>query len=154
MTLAEELKSRNFSKSINEASYRKRSFADSFTLQVYTDNGQCNVFFPTLYSLLEAKLQVGGDDVCVNGTCCTSRFGVHSWGEWHPLVGRPARRSILLEQRTALSGNSSMKIYSEYWELKLTVGRIGVICILLCLAVGISNLFHVSIIILFGILCM
>lgn len=30
---------------------------------------------------------------------------------------------------------------------------IGVICILLCLAVGISNLFHVSIIILFGILC-
>lgn len=39
MTLAEELKSRNFSESINEASLGKRSFADSFTLQVYTDNG-------------------------------------------------------------------------------------------------------------------
>ena len=72
MTLAEELKSRNFSKSMNEASFRKRSFADSFTLQVYTDNGQCNVFFPTLDSLLEVKPQVEGDDFCVNGTCCTS----------------------------------------------------------------------------------
>ncbi|KAL9037708.1 MAG: hypothetical protein Q9214_005578, partial [Letrouitia sp. 1 TL-2023] len=30
---------------------------------------------------------------------------------------------------------------------------IGVICILLCLAVGIANLFHLDIIILFGIIC-
>lgn len=30
---------------------------------------------------------------------------------------------------------------------------IGVVCIFLCLAVGISNLFHVSIIILFGVIC-
>ena len=92
MTLAEELKSRNFSKSRTKRRLgRKRSFADSFTLQVYTDNGQCNAFFPTLDSLLEAKPQVEGDDVCVNGICCTSSFGIHSWGEWHPLVGRPAR---------------------------------------------------------------
>lgn len=33
-------------------------------------------------------------------------------------------------------------------------GRTGVICIFLCFAVGISNLFHVSIMILFGALCL
>ena len=55
MTLAEELKSRNFSESMNEVSFRKRSSTDSFTLQVYTDNGQCNVFSPSLASLLEAN---------------------------------------------------------------------------------------------------
>ncbi len=104
MTLAEELKSRNFSESMNEASLRTRSFADSFTLQVYTDNGQCNVFFPTLASLLEAKPQVEGDHVCANGTCCTSSLGIHSWGEWHPSVGRPARRSMPMEQWTVLFG--------------------------------------------------
>ena len=52
MTLAEELKSRNFSEFMKEASFRKRSSADSFTLQVYTDNGQCNVSLPTVASLL------------------------------------------------------------------------------------------------------
>ena len=81
MTLAEELKSRNFSESMNEASLRQRSFADRFTLQVYTDNGQCNVFLPALPSLLEANPQVEGEDICANGTCCISSFGVHSWGE-------------------------------------------------------------------------
>jgi hypothetical protein len=33
-------------------------------------------------------------------------------------------------------------------------GRTGVICIFLCFAVGLSNLFHVSIMILFGALCL
>ena len=121
MTLAEELKSRNFSKFMNEASVRKRSFADSFTLQVYTDNGQCNLFFPTLATSLEAKPQVEGEDVCANGTCCISSFGVHNWGEWHPSLGRLARRSMLMEQWTASSGNSFIKIDSQYSELQLTV---------------------------------
>ena len=121
MTLAEELKSRNFSKSMNEASLRKRSFADSFTLQVYTDNGQCNVFSPTLASLLEAKPQVEGEDVCANDTCCTSSFGAHSWGEWHPSVRRPARRSMPMEQWTALFETGFIKIDSQYSELQLTL---------------------------------
>ena len=114
MTLAEELKSRNFSESMNEPSLGERSFADSFTLQVYTDNGQCNVFSSTLAGLLEAISQVRGEDVSANGTCCTSSFGVHSWGEWHLSVGRPAPRSMLMEQWTALFGNSFIKIDSQY----------------------------------------
>ncbi len=109
MTLAEELKSRNFSEFMNEASFRKRSSADSFTLQVYTDNGQCKVSLLTLASLLETT-RIGGGDVCANGTRCTPSFGVHSWGKWHPSVGKPARRSMLMEQWTALFGDSFIKI--------------------------------------------
>lgn len=39
-------------------------------------------------------------------------------------------------------------------RLTLECCRLGVICIILCLAVGISNLLHASILILFGALCM
>ena len=114
MTLAEELKSRNFSESMNEAFPRETSFADSFMLQVYTDNGQCNVFSLVFASFLEANTQIEGEDVCANGICCISSFRVHSWGEWHLSVGRPARRSMLMEQWTVLFGNGLIKIDSQY----------------------------------------
>ena len=44
----------------------------------------------------------------------------------------------------------------ERGEMPLTDidGRTGVICIFLCFGVGLSNLFHVSIMILFGALCL
>lgn len=43
---------------------------------------------------------------------------------------------------------------SAWSMLILWHNRLGVLCILLCIALGIANLFHVSIIILFSIICL
>jgi len=53
--------------------------------------------------------------------------------------------------------NGKFLYESEYWEsmnMLLTSDRNGILCIILCLALGIANIFHFSIVIIFSIIAM
>jgi hypothetical protein len=52
-----------------------------------------------------------------------------------------------------LAGGGRLGFHGNITDIEVD-GRTGVICIFLCFALGISHLFHVSIMILFGALCL
>lgn len=42
---------------------------------------------------------------------------------------------------------------TTFFCLKLTQFRIGLLCVILCIALGIANIFHVNLVIIFSIIC-
>ena len=101
MTLAEELKSRNFSKFMNVVSSGKRASLTASLSRYIRTMVSATSPSPPVRVYWKKNHQIEEEDACARGTRCTSSSGVHSWGTWLPSAGKSARRSMLMEQWTA-----------------------------------------------------
>ncbi|MCJ1426405.1 Golgi apparatus membrane protein tvp18 [Sticta canariensis] len=133
MTLAEEFRSRNFSKCMTQSS-RSEEATDNFgVLGIY---GQWSVTRAGNPSF-DNRHYTNFHDIHMLRSIYTLKQGLFVG------TGQPGMNQHL--HHTFEMGNLSAD---------LLISRLGVLSIILCIALGIANLLHLSILILFGALCL